>query len=328
MADLCGEQSSQNRLLSEDLRLLKTRIHNYEQEEETSQRNLAQLRKRAELAEAAVTRAHEQQQQHQHRREPEDRSSRGALSDATLSHVEPSTRAPGRPYSPLHSPLRTWSSELLVPQLMSKTSRAGSVASASLDGLGRLSSPREPSSHAISRVLGASDLNSPPVSGKQYSSYDASIYSMSGPLSTQGHDRDDVSDDNADAFSTMHRAVPDTASVSTTAAGPSIQLVERMSAGIRRLEAEKVAGREELLRISNQRDEARAEMVTLMKEVESGRQASDRVAVLEKEVSEINERYQTTLELLGEKSELVEELRADVDDVKAMYRELVERTIR
>lgn len=101
-----------------------------------------------------------------------------------------------------------------------------------------------------------------------------------------------------------------------------------MSAGIRRLEAEKVAGREELLRISNQRDEARAEIVTLMKETESSRQASDRVAVLEQEVAEINERYQTTLELLGEKSELVEELRADVQDVKAMYRELVERTIR
>ena len=48
----------------------------------------------------------------------------------------------------------------------------------------------------------------------------------------------------------------------------------------------------------------------------------------EKEVAEINERYQTTLEMLGEKSELVEELRADVEDVKAMYRDLVERTIK
>ena len=148
------------------------------------------------------------------------------------------------------------------------------------------------------------------------------------PLSPQGQYRDDASDDNGDALSTVHRVIPDIASVSTTAAGPSIQLVERMSAGIRRLEAEKVASREELLRISNQRDEARAEIVTLMKEIESSRQASDRVAVLEQEVAEINERYQTTLELLGEKSELVEELRADVQDVKAMYRELVERTIR
>ncbi|KAM0268696.1 hypothetical protein ACHAQH_009932 [Verticillium albo-atrum] len=105
-------------------------------------------------------------------------------------------------------------------------------------------------------------------------------------------------------------------------------LVERMSAAIRRLEGEKMASREELSRISGQRDEARAEMVSLMKETQSGKAASKKVAELEAEVAGINARYQTTLELLGEKSELVEELRADVEDVKAMYRDLVERTVK
>ena len=166
------------------------------------------------------------------------------------------------------------------------------------------------------------------MAGKPYPTYEDSLESIADPLSSQGLPRDDVSEDNVDTLSTVHRAIPDMVSVSTTAAGPSIQLVERMSAGIRRLEAEKVAGKEELLRISNPRDEARAEIVTLMKEIESSRQARDRVAALEQEVADINERYQTTLELLGEKSELVEELRADVQDVKAMYRELVERAIR
>jgi chromosome segregation ATPase len=117
-------------------------------------------------------------------------------------------------------------------------------------------------------------------------------------------------------------------SVSTVAAGPSVQLVERMSAQIRRLESEKVAAREELARISNQRDEARAELVAMMREVEQGRQAKDKVGELERQVRDVNERYETTLELLGEKSELVEELRADVQDVKAMYRDLVERTVK
>jgi chromosome segregation ATPase len=100
-----------------------------------------------------------------------------------------------------------------------------------------------------------------------------------------------------------------------------------MSAAIRRLESEKVAAREELARISNQRDEARAEIVALMREAESGRTATQRVAALETEVAEVKARYDTTLELLGEKSEQVEELRADVEDMKAMYRDLVERTI-
>jgi chromosome segregation ATPase len=117
-------------------------------------------------------------------------------------------------------------------------------------------------------------------------------------------------------------------SVSTVAAGPSVQLVERMSAAIRRLESEKVAAKEELARISRQRDDARAEIVALMREVEAGKAAGKKVEVLEKEVAEVKERYETTLELLGEKSELVEELRADVEDVKAMYRDLVERTIK
>jgi chromosome segregation ATPase len=117
-------------------------------------------------------------------------------------------------------------------------------------------------------------------------------------------------------------------SVSTVAAGPSVQLVERMSAAIRRLEAERVAAKEEMARVCSQRDEARADMVGLMKELEEAKAATARVQELEKQVAELDTRYQTTLELLGEKSELVEELRADVDDVKAMYRELVERTVK
>jgi archaellum component FlaC len=65
-----------------------------------------------------------------------------------------------------------------------------------------------------------------------------------------------------------------------------------------------------------------------MREVEKARQEARRVGELEKEVAEVRERYETTLELLGEKSEEVEELRADVEDVKAMYRELVVRTVK
>ncbi|SPN97830.1 uncharacterized protein DNG_01342 [Cephalotrichum gorgonifer] len=311
--------SSRNRQQLEDLHQLRARIDGFQQEEDANQRDLARLRKRAEAAEAALAKANEQQQQQPQHREVEDRARLCASPDTIPSRTELGSRLPGRPLSPLHSPLRTWSSELLVPHPPSKPSRAGSVASGPLDAFSRLGSPREPSGQAVTPV-------SPPGSGRQYLSYDASMDSIARPSSSRGQGREDDSD--SDVLSTVHRAIPDIASVSTTAAGPSIQLVERMSAGIRRLEAEKVAGREDLLRISNQRDEARAEIVTLMKQIESSRQATDRVAALEKEVAEINERYQTTLELLGEKTELVEELRSDVEDVKAMYRELIERTIR
>ncbi|KAF1364856.1 hypothetical protein EJ07DRAFT_161834 [Lizonia empirigonia] len=120
-----------------------------------------------------------------------------------------------------------------------------------------------------------------------------------------------------------HRTINDMISVSTVGAGPSVQLVERMSAAVRRLESEKATHKEEMARLSAQRDEAREEVVALMREVEEKRDQEKRVDRLEKELEEVKERYETTLEMLGEKTERVEELEGDVQEVKKMYRELV-----
>lgn len=123
--------------------------------------------------------------------------------------------------------------------------------------------------------------------------------------------------------SSPHRTINDMISVSTVGAGPSVQLVERMSAAVRRLESEKATHKEEMARLSAQRDEAREEVVALMREVEEKRDQEKRVDRLEKELEEVKERYETTLEMLGEKTERVEELEGDVQEVKKMYRELV-----
>jgi TATA element modulatory factor len=125
-----------------------------------------------------------------------------------------------------------------------------------------------------------------------------------------------------------HRGVNDLMSVSTVGAGPSVQLVERMSASVRRLESEKAASKDELARLTAQRDESRKEVVALMREVEQKRVSDDKVKALEEELRLVNERHQTTLEMLGEKSELVEELKADVADVKQMYRDLIDSTMK
>jgi len=121
-----------------------------------------------------------------------------------------------------------------------------------------------------------------------------------------------------------HRGVNDLVSTSTVGAGPSVQLVERMSANVRRLESEKAASKDELSRITGQRDEARQEVVNLMREVEEKRKIEERLTALEKEHAEVTQRHRTTLELLGEKSEQVEELKADIVDVKQMYRQLAD----
>ncbi|KAL9625953.1 MAG: hypothetical protein Q9204_007704 [Flavoplaca sp. TL-2023a] len=141
--------------------------------------------------------------------------------------------------------------------------------------------------------------------------------------------------DNQDDFfdgirtpASPERTINDMISVSTAGAGPSVQLVERMSAAVRRLESEKAAHKDELARLSTQRDEAREQAVGLMKEAEEKRAADTKAKKLEKEVEELNARYLTTLEMLGEKSEKVDELKADVEDLKELYRELCVQTMK
>ncbi|RAH66129.1 M protein repeat protein [Aspergillus aculeatinus CBS 121060] len=128
---------------------------------------------------------------------------------------------------------------------------------------------------------------------------------------------------------TQHsRGINDIISESTVGAGPSVQLVERMSATVRRLESERAASKDELSRITAQRDEARQQVVDLMREVETKRTSDTRVHELEQRLDELDQRYQTTLEMLGEKSEQVEELEADIADLKKIYRELVDSTMK
>jgi len=115
----------------------------------------------------------------------------------------------------------------------------------------------------------------------------------------------------------------DMISVSTVAAGPSVQLVEHMSSTIRLLESELAAIREEMETAQTQRDDARREVVDMVREVEGSREAERRVKELESEVEELKRREECTLEMLGEKSELVDELRQDVLDLKGLYRDLV-----
>lgn len=131
-------------------------------------------------------------------------------------------------------------------------------------------------------------------------------------------------DDPLENISSPHRTINDMLSVSTVGAGPSVQLVERMSAAVRRLESEKATSKEEMARLAAQRDEARDEVVALMREIEEKRGQDAKVARLEREMADMDRRYQTTLEMLGEKSERVEELEGDVADLKKIYRDLVQ----
>ena len=123
------------------------------------------------------------------------------------------------------------------------------------------------------------------------------------------------------------RTINDLVSTSTAGAGPSVQLVERMSAAVRRLESEKATYKDELARLSAQRDDARNEIVVLMREVEGKRTDEGKLAAVEKELGEVKSRYEACLEMVGEKEEQVGELKQDVQELKRIYRELVEEKV-
>ncbi|KAJ4353323.1 uncharacterized protein N0V89_005051 [Didymosphaeria variabile] len=155
-----------------------------------------------------------------------------------------------------------------------------------------------------------------------------SFPSISSNLMSNGHsvsNTPSITFDDAgfEGGSSPHRTINDMISVSTVGAGPSVQLVERLSTAVRRLESEKATNKEEMARLISQRDEAREEVVTLMREIDEKREQGDKVGRLEKEMQEMNQRYEKCLEMLGEKSERVEELEEDLKDVKKMYRDLV-----
>ncbi|PHH71028.1 hypothetical protein CDD82_6773 [Ophiocordyceps australis] len=324
------EAATRSRLLEDELHDAKTGLASAREELESCRHQLSSLQTSSATMQETLeqTRAEldKQRQAAARTREPSTGdSSRDEVMEAErrkwVDDVAGATSKghDSRPDSPMLSVTRTLSSDLASLAVPGRSRRVATPASIP-DSQGDMMalSMRRLSSQAQMRIGGVSTAPAP------FSPFDVPPESPLIPSPPTG-DRDSAVDETAP--SSPRNLTHDMISVSTVAAGPSVQLVERMSAAIRRLEADKVAAKEEMARVCNQRDEARSDMVGLMKHLEEAKTAAGRLPQLEAQVADLDARYQTTLEMLGEKSELVEELRADVDDVKAMYRELVERTV-
>jgi peptidoglycan hydrolase CwlO-like protein len=233
---------------------------------------------------------------------------------------ETSSLGHSRAESPVASPRRGLTSEFLgLQNLQIRRASARSMHSEVATPMSFVG--RRPSTQPLARSSG----NGTPTRQDSIQSLKENGESTDAPSIHTDHD--DFFE-NQQSPNSPHQTINDMVSVSTAGVGPTVQLVERMSSAVRRLESEKVATKEDITRLSAQRDEARAEIVALMREVEAKRAADTKVAELEADIKDINQRYQTTLEMLGEKSELVDELQSDIVDLKAMYRELVERTVK
>jgi hypothetical protein len=163
----------------------------------------------------------------------------------------------------------------------------------------------------------------PHTNGTPVESAAPSIHTMNA-----ADDDDGIGVGDAASRSSPQRTVAELLSASTSGAGPSVQLVERLSATVRRLETERGATREELARLQAQRDGARDEVVGSMREVDGLREENRALAQLREEVEGLKARHEAALEMLGEKSEECDELKNDIVDLKKIYRELVESTMK
>lgn len=305
----------------EELEESRSKFPNFQQELAAHKAQLDNLQKRATEAESALVEARAKFDQEkkawgaemlQRIEEERQKWQEEATGHGSVGH--------SRAESPVLSTRRGLTSEYLGLQNLQLRRASARSTTSDVPTVDRLLA-RRPSANPIGRTSG----NGTPVRQDSTPSLLANGEGLDTPSIHTDHD--DFFEHNHSPTS-EHQTINDMVSASTAAAGPTVQLVERMSSAVRRLESEKVATREDTARLVKQRDEARAEIVALMREVEAKRAADSRIAELEAEVQEIKSRYDTTLEMLGEKSELVDEQRSDIDDLKAMYRELVERTVK
>lgn len=146
-------------------------------------------------------------------------------------------------------------------------------------------------------------------------------------LSTLLHDADSYSGD--DSFSLHSKSINHSILNVLPAAGGSnnIQLITKMSLSIRRLEIEINALKDENAALVADQESAQQEILAKIKETEELHALKDQLEQLQREVDAKAAHEQTLLEVIGEKSEQVEELRADVADLKDLCRQQVQQMI-
>jgi chromosome segregation ATPase len=336
------EINAKARRFEEDLESEKDRASTFESDLNEQKTALAKMRTRLSVAEAAVAEAKTDTERN---RKTWDKEMRNKLDEERARW-----RAENPPL-PSPNPLSATASLAEHNHYLSAGSPTASYTNrkASDSGLMGLYSRR---SNAVSRTY-SSDIppltndrppsrRTPPIGypthpirtntgdSSQFSR-DASSSHISGlglnggsiPPSASASMAPSIDIDDRDSTYSPHRTVNDLVSHSTMAAGPSVQLVERMSAAVRRLESEKAAAKEEHSRLLAQRDEAREEVVGMMREMEQVKKQGEKIGGLETELGELKTRYEACLVMLGEKSEEVEELRDDLEEVKKIYREVL-----
>ncbi|KAL3231526.1 Protein SGM1 [Nakaseomyces bracarensis] len=104
-------------------------------------------------------------------------------------------------------------------------------------------------------------------------------------------------------------------------------LVTKLGNEIRRLENEIISLNEKIERLQKEKSSANEEILKLIEKNNEYNSVNSEKELLEKEVKELEGKLDTTLQILGEKTERVDELQNDVLDLKDMLREQVKQMI-
>ncbi|KAF9181134.1 hypothetical protein BGZ51_008606 [Haplosporangium sp. Z 767] len=104
--------------------------------------------------------------------------------------------------------------------------------------------------------------------------------------------------------------------------GPAVAM-ERLSTMVRQLEGQVTFLSEQVRTANRNKDELSDELVRVTMEVEELQKAASRLPNVEQELGLLQERHRAALEMLGERTEEVQELRADILDVKEAYRDQI-----
>ena len=99
---------------------------------------------------------------------------------------------------------------------------------------------------------------------------------------------------------------------------------EALRAALRMKQTEFAALNEQVRELKLTRDQLAEELVKATHKSDQAAEALDTVSSLREEVEASQAKYIAAVELLGEKDEVLEELRADLEDVKNLYKDQIE----
>lgn len=129
------------------------------------------------------------------------------------------------------------------------------------------------------------------------------------------------------ANNTSNNNINNNTNTSVTGQHMNAQLVNRLGAEVRRMEGELTSLRDSYSKLQVEKDSTNEEILKLIEQNDNAKRLESENKKLITEVTNLQAQLETSLQLLGEKTEHAEELENDVDDLKDMLQQQVQQMV-